>query len=89
MKNRPSGFGIDELPRIVRGQGSYLFDAAGKRYLDGSGGPAVFCVGCSGNVDGTAGDTIIIAPPYNASDGELEEIVVKLARAVDDALSSA
>jgi adenosylmethionine-8-amino-7-oxononanoate aminotransferase len=45
MKNRPSGFGIDELPRIVRGQGSCLFDAAGKRYLDGSGGPAVFCVG--------------------------------------------
>lgn len=45
MKNRPSGFGIDELPRIVRGAGSYLFDAAGKRYLDGSGGPAVFCLG--------------------------------------------
>jgi adenosylmethionine-8-amino-7-oxononanoate aminotransferase len=45
MKNRPSGFGIDELPRIVRGKGSYLFDATGKRYLDGSGGPAVFCVG--------------------------------------------
>jgi adenosylmethionine-8-amino-7-oxononanoate aminotransferase len=45
MKNRPSGFGIEKLPRIVRGQGSYLFDAAGKRYLDGSGGPAVFCVG--------------------------------------------
>ncbi len=45
MKNRPSGFGIEELPRIVRGEGSCLFDAAGKRYLDGSGGPAVFCVG--------------------------------------------
>jgi adenosylmethionine-8-amino-7-oxononanoate aminotransferase len=45
MKNRPSGFGIEELPRIVRGQGSYLFDAQGKRYLDGSGGPAVFCLG--------------------------------------------
>jgi adenosylmethionine-8-amino-7-oxononanoate aminotransferase len=45
MKNRPSGFGIEELPRIVRGQGSCLFDAAGKRYLDGSGGPAVFCLG--------------------------------------------
>jgi adenosylmethionine-8-amino-7-oxononanoate aminotransferase len=45
MKKRPSGFGINELPRIVRGQGSYLFDTAGKRYLDGSGGPAVFCVG--------------------------------------------
>ncbi len=45
MKNRPSGFGIEELPRILHGQGSYVFDAAGKRYLDGSGGPAVFCLG--------------------------------------------
>jgi adenosylmethionine-8-amino-7-oxononanoate aminotransferase len=45
MKNRPSGFGIEKLPRIACGRGSYLFDAAGKRYLDGSGGPAVFCVG--------------------------------------------
>lgn len=40
-----SGFGIERLPRIVRGEGSYLFDAAGKRYLDGSGGPAVFSLG--------------------------------------------
>lgn len=45
MKSRPSGFGIEQLPRIVRGEGSYLIDAAGKRYLDGSGGPAVFCLG--------------------------------------------
>jgi adenosylmethionine-8-amino-7-oxononanoate aminotransferase len=45
MKNRPSGFGIEALSRIVRGRGSYLFDAGGKRYLDGSGGPAVFCLG--------------------------------------------
>jgi adenosylmethionine-8-amino-7-oxononanoate aminotransferase len=45
MKNRPSGFGIEKLPRLVRGEGSYLFDASGKRYLDGSGGPAVFCLG--------------------------------------------
>jgi adenosylmethionine-8-amino-7-oxononanoate aminotransferase len=40
-----SGFGIGRLPRIVRGQGSYVFDASGKRYLDGSGGPAVFSLG--------------------------------------------
>jgi adenosylmethionine-8-amino-7-oxononanoate aminotransferase len=40
-----SGFGIDKLPRIVRGQGSYLFDDKGNRYLDGSGGPAVFSLG--------------------------------------------
>ncbi len=44
-KIRASGFGIAELPKIVRGRGSYLYDAAGKRYIDGSGGPAVFSVG--------------------------------------------
>ncbi len=42
---RPAGFGLEELPRIVRGEGSYLFDAAGRRYLDGSGGPAAFSIG--------------------------------------------
>jgi adenosylmethionine-8-amino-7-oxononanoate aminotransferase len=44
-KPRASGFGIAELPKIIRGRGSYLYDAAGKRYVDGSGGPAVFSVG--------------------------------------------
>jgi adenosylmethionine-8-amino-7-oxononanoate aminotransferase len=33
------------LPRIARGEGSYLYDAQGRRYLDGSGGPAAFCIG--------------------------------------------
>jgi adenosylmethionine-8-amino-7-oxononanoate aminotransferase len=42
---RASGFGVADLPKIVRGRGSYLYDADGKRYLDGSGGPAVFSVG--------------------------------------------
>ncbi len=42
---RAIGFGIDKLPRIVGGDGSYLFDADGRRYLDGSGGPAAFCIG--------------------------------------------
>jgi adenosylmethionine-8-amino-7-oxononanoate aminotransferase len=45
MGRRPSGFGVEKLPRIVRGSGSWLYDAAGKRYLDGSGGPAVFSLG--------------------------------------------
>jgi adenosylmethionine-8-amino-7-oxononanoate aminotransferase len=45
MPKGASGFGIAQLPRIVRGSGSYLIDADGKRYLDGSGGPAVFSVG--------------------------------------------
>jgi adenosylmethionine-8-amino-7-oxononanoate aminotransferase len=44
---------------------------------------------CTGNVDGAAGDTLIIAPPYNASDGELEEIISKVTRAVGAALIAA
>ena len=33
------------LPRIAYGNGSYVYDSDGRRYLDGSGGPAVFCLG--------------------------------------------
>jgi adenosylmethionine-8-amino-7-oxononanoate aminotransferase len=43
--HRAIGFGLEHLPRIVRGEGSYLFDAEGRQYLDGSGGPAAFCIG--------------------------------------------
>ena len=32
-------------PTAVRGDGVYLFDAAGKRYIDASGGAAVACLG--------------------------------------------
>src|ERR1700721_624655 len=45
IKNRGIGFGIENLPGIARGEGSYLFDDNGRRYLDGSGGPAAFCIG--------------------------------------------
>jgi len=33
------------LPKVVRAKGSYLWDAQGKQYIDGSGGPAVYCLG--------------------------------------------
>jgi len=42
---RGGGFGIERLPRIAYGKGSYLYDESGNRYIDGSGGPAVFSVG--------------------------------------------
>jgi len=58
------------------------FDIGRRAFADG-----LICYPCSGNVDGTAGDTIILAPPYNASDAELEEITAKLARAVGEALA--
>jgi adenosylmethionine-8-amino-7-oxononanoate aminotransferase len=35
----------DSLPRIAFGRGSRLYDVDGKDYLDGSGGPAVYCIG--------------------------------------------
>jgi len=34
-------------PVAVAGEGCYLIDANGKRYLDGSGGAAVSCLGHS------------------------------------------
>lgn len=33
------------LPKVSHGQGTYVFDTSGKRYIDGSGGPAVFALG--------------------------------------------
>ena len=39
----------DQLPRAVKGDGVYIIDADGKRYLDGSGGAAVSCLGHSDN----------------------------------------
>ncbi|MFV2002123.1 MAG: aminotransferase class III-fold pyridoxal phosphate-dependent enzyme, partial [Paracoccaceae bacterium] len=35
------------LPTVARGEGCYLIDESGKRYLDGSGGAAVSCLGHS------------------------------------------
>jgi adenosylmethionine-8-amino-7-oxononanoate aminotransferase len=35
------------LPRVAYGQGIYVYDTIGKRYIDASGGPAVYCLGHS------------------------------------------
>jgi adenosylmethionine-8-amino-7-oxononanoate aminotransferase len=43
--NRAVGWGMGALPRIARGEGSYVYDTQGRRYLDGSGGPAAFSIG--------------------------------------------
>src|SRR5689334_3793965 len=37
--------GVGNLPEAVGGEGCYLFDAEGRRYLDPSGGAAVSCLG--------------------------------------------
>jgi adenosylmethionine-8-amino-7-oxononanoate aminotransferase len=42
----------------------------------------LICYPSGGHVDGRAGDTVILAPPYNASDAELDEIADKLEAAL-------
>ncbi|MDE2446985.1 MAG: aminotransferase class III-fold pyridoxal phosphate-dependent enzyme [Alphaproteobacteria bacterium] len=33
------------MPKVAWGKGAYLYDVDGKQYIDGSGGPAVYCIG--------------------------------------------
>jgi adenosylmethionine-8-amino-7-oxononanoate aminotransferase len=33
------------LPKVAWGEGLSVYDTNGKRYIDGSGGPAVYCLG--------------------------------------------
>jgi hypothetical protein len=48
------------------------------RIRDQSFANGLICYPVGGNVDGVKGDHVILAPPYNASRAELEEIVDKL-----------
>ena len=47
MQSHVFGRGTGTLPAAVRGEGCYIIDDSGKRYLDGSGGAAVSCLGHS------------------------------------------
>jgi adenosylmethionine-8-amino-7-oxononanoate aminotransferase len=42
----------------------------------------LICYATGGNVDGIEGDTILLAPPYIATDAELEEIITRFVQAV-------
>ncbi len=46
----------------------------------------LICYPVGGNVDGVNGDAVILAPPYNATDAELAEIVDKMAHSVKQVL---
>ena len=50
---------------------------AARAFADG-----LICFPCAGNAGGGLGDALIVAPPYNASDVELSELIEKLARAI-------
>src|SRR5437868_10955171 len=73
-----------KLPKIAYGKGSYLYDAAGKQYLDGSGGPAVYCLG-HGNEEVNQAikdqlDRIAHGYRYNFTSDPLEELTERVAR---------
>jgi adenosylmethionine-8-amino-7-oxononanoate aminotransferase len=46
----------------------------------------LICYPVGGNVDGVSGDIVILAPPYNATDAELTEIVDKTATSIRQVL---
>ncbi|MBI1171001.1 aspartate aminotransferase family protein [bacterium] len=66
------------LPKVVRAKGSYLWDTAGKQYIDGSGGPAVYCLGhAHDEVNAAVADqmqAIAHAYRYNFTSDALEEL---------------
>jgi adenosylmethionine-8-amino-7-oxononanoate aminotransferase len=46
MSNLPKNIhSTGNLPKVAWAKGSYLYDVNGKQYIDGSGGPAVYCIG--------------------------------------------
>lgn len=66
------------LPKIAWAKGSYLYDSTGKQYIDGSGGPAVYCIG-HGNEEVNAAiaqqlDRIAHGYRYNFTSDALEEL---------------
>ncbi len=68
----------ETMPKISWGKGSYLYDADGKQYIDGSGGPAVYCIG-HGNAEVNDAiksqlDRIAHGYRYNFSSDALEEL---------------
>lgn len=66
------------LPKVAWAKGSYVHDVDGKQYIDGSGGPAVYCIGHSNEEVNQAIkdqlDRIAHGYRYNFSSDALEEL---------------
>ena len=79
------------LPKIAWGKGSYVWDTTGKRYIDGSGGPAVYCLG-HGNDEVNAAikdqlDRIAHGYRYNFTSDPLEDLTERIVRSCGADLS--
>jgi adenosylmethionine-8-amino-7-oxononanoate aminotransferase len=80
------------LPKVSHGSGIYVYDNAGKRYLDASGGPAVFCLG-HGHPEVTAAivrqlERIAHGYRYTFTSDPLEELRERITRACGGELDS-
>lgn len=68
----------NSLPKVAWAKGSYLHDVDGRRYIDGSGGPAVYCIGHSNDEVNEAIrrqlDRIAHGYRYNFTSDALEEL---------------
>jgi adenosylmethionine-8-amino-7-oxononanoate aminotransferase len=74
----PNIHSTSSLPKVVWAKGSYLHDVDGKQYIDGSGGPAVYCIGHSNSEVNEAIksqlDRIAHGYRYNFTTDALEEL---------------
>ncbi|MEO6300537.1 MAG: aminotransferase class III-fold pyridoxal phosphate-dependent enzyme, partial [Paracoccaceae bacterium] len=93
--------GVDAIGDI-RGRGHFIcaelvanrdtrqpFDASLKLFLkirEQAMQNGLICYPVGGNVDGTNGDIVILAPPYNCTDAELTEIIAKTATSIRQVL---
>ncbi len=80
------------LPRVAWGRGCHVQDAAGRRYIDASGGPAVFCLG-HGHPEVNAAiaaqlDRIAHGYRYTFTSDPLEELTARVAAAAGPDLDS-
>lgn len=79
------------LPKVAYGRGLYVYDTEGRRYIDGSGGPAVYCLG-HGNAEVNAAimaqlDRIAHGYRYTFTSDPLEELTALVAESCGHGLS--
>jgi adenosylmethionine-8-amino-7-oxononanoate aminotransferase len=48
----------------------------------------LMCYPMGGSLDGVAGDHVLLAPPYIIGEAQLDEVVDKLARSIDEVIAS-
>jgi hypothetical protein len=78
------------LPKVAWAKGAYVYDVDGKQYIDGSGGPAVYCIGHANDEVNAAIkeqlDRIAHGYRYNFSSDALEELSAIIAKRCGDSL---